>query len=255
MTRSSGLSTSHTSFTPSAYTCGFEPRPKRAMATAGEVTLRALGEDGHPRAGCRCPARSSAAPRRCGPRPWSPVRTPTTRPPLTSSLRAAVSGTIVDAELLRALGEPARRSRRPTRRSSRGSTSAAASGSAAPASRQEVEASCSTRGETACRPRACPGKSWRNARGLTTAPERRCAPGRLALLDDRDRHVARAAPRAPAAPAGAARRGWRRRARRGPRRRRGSRRRSARPSGSVGSAMNSSGSNGGGKSAGLTREA
>ena len=32
--------------------------------------------------------------------------------------------------------------------------------------------------------------SRRSARGLTTAPERRCEPGCLALLEHRDRHVA-----------------------------------------------------------------
>ena len=35
-----------------------------------------------------------------------------------------------------------------------------------------------------------PGKSWRSARGFTTAPESRWAPGRLALLDHGDRDVA-----------------------------------------------------------------
>ena len=48
ITRSSGRATFHTSFTPSAQTCGLVPgEPEPLERGAGEVALRPLGEDRH----------------------------------------------------------------------------------------------------------------------------------------------------------------------------------------------------------------
>src|SRR5215218_4103635 len=99
---------------------------------------------------------------------------------------------------------------------------------------------------------ACmPGKSWRKARGLTTAPERRCAPGALPFSTT----AIGTSPRRSRV-AGRSSRSWARRiaaerpAGPAPTTRAPTSIRSS--GGSEGSVMNSSGSKGGGKSAGRT---
>ena len=94
-TRRSGLATFQTSFTPSAQTCGLSPSsPNVSIATpvrcpcvpSQRIVTRATMSEPGSKLGSRSPKR---------PRPLSPVRTPTTRPSLTSSFSATVSGRIV----------------------------------------------------------------------------------------------------------------------------------------------------------------
>ena len=81
-------------------------QPEPPERGAGQMTLRALGEDRDARADVRArlEVRQLLAFR---PRPLSPVRTPSTRPPSTSSFSAEVSGRIVAPSPSASLGEQA----------------------------------------------------------------------------------------------------------------------------------------------------
>ena len=197
MTVRSGRGTRQTSFTPSAQVCGFCPESsKRSSAAAVRWPGAPLGEDRHARRECRNPARSAPSSSPARPRPWSPVRTPTTRPSSTRSAVAAVSGRIVapPSSATAARKRPSSRERDDERCPSfrivggigtRRLRAAVRKSTASPGHLAVGRQLAGPRAEE--RARAAPARSRR--------PESRCEPGALPFSTHRHRHLAEPARR------------------------------------------------------------
>ena len=200
ITRSSGFSTSQTSFTPSSHCCGSsEPRSKWRMAapvrwpwvpSASTVALAIRSEPGS--------KFESSSPSR--PRPLSPLRTPTTLAVLHEQLGRGGLAEDVHARVLGLLGEPAAELR------DRGHVVAVVAErrrrglerNRALAVRQQVDRVLRRRCRTsATRPRAGPGTASSSPTGSSSPPTAGASPGPCPSPPARSapRRATRSAPR------------------------------------------------------------
>ena len=172
--------TFQTSFTPSAHVCGLVARePELLERRAGQMALRPLGEDRHPRADVRAGLEARRAPRRRARAPCRRCARRRRAPSVDEQLLGRVSGSTVAPS-------PSASLRRASRPSCESDTTTlpwfrivggvgirharVARQEAAPPRRAPRR-----RGKSS----TADANSRRRPRGLTTAPESRCEPGAL----------------------------------------------------------------------------